>query len=114
MSQEDLKSTSALSQVSDRKWQVSTGGGSDPKWRRDGKELFYLSPAGKFMAVALRGDTNFEAGTPKALFETRLAEAQLCSGYAVTNDGQRFLMPIEEATFVPFTVVINWTAELKR
>jgi hypothetical protein len=65
-------------------------------------------------SVSDRGDTNFEAGTPKALFETRLAEAELCSGYAVTNDGQRFLMPIEEATFVPFTVVVNWTEDLTR
>ena len=74
-------------------WPVSTGGGSQPRWRRDGKELFYLAPDGKLMAVERddRGE-RFQAGLPKALFQMRLRMDVDCSpAYAVTSDGQRFL-----------------------
>jgi len=52
------------------KWQVSRSGGEQPKWRRDGKELFYLSGEGKMMSVSVKAGSNFEVGTPVALFQT--------------------------------------------
>jgi Tol biopolymer transport system component len=95
-------------------WQVSTAGGIEPRWRRDGKELFYLSSDGKVMAVEVQSDGAFEIGTPQALFATPLKNA---SGwrYDVTPDGQRFLVnrPVDEESS-PITLVQNWTALLKR
>ena len=95
-------------------WQVSTAGGIEPRWRRDGKELFYLTTDGKVMAVEVHTDTAFEVGTPQALFVTPFKNA---SGwrYDVTPDGQRFLVnrPVDEESS-PITLVQNWTALLKR
>jgi Tol biopolymer transport system component len=54
------------------KWQVSSGGGSQPRWRHDGKELFYLAPDRKLMAVNLRAGQTFDYDSPQALFETIL------------------------------------------
>jgi Tol biopolymer transport system component len=99
---------------SDGKSRISTGGGSDPKWSHDGKELFYIAPDWKLMAVSVKEGGRFEVGTPRALFQTHLAKPYLCGEYAVARDGQRFLMPIGRATSVPFTVVMNWTAGLKQ
>ena len=95
------------------KWRVSTKGGGQPRWRRDGKELFYLA-AGKLMAVPVKTGPHFEAGMPKALFEVRDVVSRY--RYDATADGQRFLVitPVEEATTAPITVVLNWTAGLKR
>jgi Tol biopolymer transport system component len=100
------------------KWQVSTAGGYRPSWRHDGKELFYVAPDGKLMAVAVETGKVFENGTPETLFETRLDLAALIPvrQYAVTADGQRFLMivpPADEAS-LPFTVVLDWRAQPKR
>jgi hypothetical protein len=66
------------------------------------------------MAVAVNGEGTFKAGVPKALFQTREIIGRYV--YAVTPDGQRFLVntPLEEASTSPITVVLNWTAELKR
>jgi len=99
------------------KWRVSTNGGSEPKWRRDGKELFYLSADRKLMAVDVRLGATFEAGVPKPLFETRvLVLTSFRNHYAVTADGQRFLVNtnLEQTDFTPISVVVNWTAELKQ
>ncbi|MBI4480006.1 MAG: serine/threonine-protein kinase [Acidobacteria bacterium] len=103
------------------KWQVSTGGGIAPRWRRDGRELYYIAPDAKLMAVALRGESTLEAGQPAALFQTNIYEA---GGYAsvdkqqydVAADGQRFLIntPVEGGVSAPLTVVLNWTAGLKK
>ena len=109
--------------VSGGKWQVSTGGGAQPEWRRDGKELFYLAPDRKLMAVDVKGaGPNFTAGVPKALFEARTRPIfpgnPGASYYAVTGDGQRFIVDAlageADSTPVPLTVVLNWTANLKR
>jgi len=101
------------------KWQVSKNGGQFPKWRRDGKELFFLSADRKLMAVDVKtgaaGAANFEAGAPRALFQTR--PTGVFTRYAVTRDGQRFLMPIakvEETASTPATLVINWAAGAKK
>jgi eukaryotic-like serine/threonine-protein kinase len=101
------------------KWPVSTNGGVQPKWRRDGKELFYMSADRKLMAVNVKANgTTFEADVPKALFDLRVLGGLPGprNWYAVSKDGQRFLVStnLEDATAQPTTVVLNWTAELKR
>jgi eukaryotic-like serine/threonine-protein kinase len=97
---------------------VSTDGGADPRWRRDGKELFYLSTDRKLMAVPVNGETTFEPGLPKGLFQTRVPALTVYDRncYAVTKDGQRFLINtlVDEAVSSPITLVLNWTAGLKR
>jgi len=100
------------------KWLVSTNGGVQPRWRRDGKELFYIAPDKKLMAVDVKLETStFEAGVPRALFQTRVVSyPNPRNVYEVSADGQRFLIitPLEEATSTPITVVVNWNADLKR
>lgn len=94
------------------KWQISSEGGRSPRFRRDGKELFYLAANGKLTAVEVKTNaSSFEFSVPKPLFE-----AQTTGYYAVTGDGQRFLLntPVEESASAPITVVLNWAAELKR
>ena len=91
---------------------VSRGGGSAPRWRGDGNELFYLAPDGKMMAVEVKAGQEFRAETPRALFQTS-------SGTIVgdvTADGKRFLLatPVGPSASAPFTVVVNWTAALKK
>jgi Tol biopolymer transport system component len=100
-------------------WKVSSAGGSEPRWRRDGKELYYLAPDGKLMAVEVNAGPTFEAGAATPLFQTRrrvpVSSTDLFS-YDVSADGQRFLVntDVGEVTSSPLTVVLNWTAELKR
>jgi hypothetical protein len=104
------------------KWQVSTGGGRDPRWNPNGKEIFYISPDQKLMAATVRANgPNFEVDPPKTLFQSRLfgpagIALQLGHKYSVSPDGQRFLMIIaaQEQTPAPITVVVNWTAGLKK
>ena len=102
------------------KWEVSTSGGGQPKWRHDGKELFYIAPDGRLMAVPLTLTDRVEAGTPVALFQTRVEGAGAIMGgiyhqYDVTPNGQRFLVNTleEQGESAPITVVLNWTAGLK-
>jgi hypothetical protein len=106
------------------KWRVSTHGGTHPRWRRsDGKELFYLDGRGNtLMAVTVNGDSHtFEAAVPVALFDVPVGRFR--SGpfngmyhYDVTADGQRFLVNtlVEAPPPPPITIVLNWTAGLKR
>jgi eukaryotic-like serine/threonine-protein kinase len=99
------------------KWQVSNGGGASPRWRRDGRELFYLSADGKLMSVEVDGSSDrFEAGVPAPLFEPRVGAISGDSPYDVAADGRRFLVkvPVGENAPAPVTVVLNWTADLKR
>jgi eukaryotic-like serine/threonine-protein kinase len=103
------------------RWQVSNQGGVLPRWRRDGKELFYVSGSGavdaKLMAVGVRSSaTSVEADTPRELFPVSLP-ANVGFPYDVTSDGQRFL--VLEATggalgSAPLNIVLNWQAGLKR
>ena len=102
------------------KWQVSSGGsvtlGGWPRWRHDGKELFYLTPDDTIMAVSVTSQNDrFEVSAPHALFRVpRLIRRRWA--YDVSLDGQRFLMikPGAEATPPSIVVVQNWTEELKR
>jgi Tol biopolymer transport system component/predicted Ser/Thr protein kinase len=98
------------------KWQISTAGGSFPRWRRDGTEIFYLAPDNKLMAAAVNGKGgSFEVGVVKPLFETNTFRARY--SFAVSPDGQRFLMintTKQQVSSAPITVVLNWTAGLKK
>jgi Tol biopolymer transport system component len=103
------------------KWQVSTGGGVDPRWRHDGKELFYIASDGKLMSAAVqRSGQTLEASTPVALFQTRIVGGNLSNTqrqqYAVAPDGKRFLVNTiaDESTASPIIIVTNWTAGLKK
>lgn len=100
------------------KWEVSTTGGAEPMWRRDGRELFYLTPDQKLMAVDVNTTApSFRAGIPKELFQAQLVPISYWRNmYAASPDGQRFLMvvPADEAKSEPITVVVNWPALLKK
>ena len=102
------------------KWQVSTEGGAEPLWSRDGKELFYRN-GDKMMAVSIQLEPEFKAGKPRVLFEGRFASPVSPSltgrNYDVTPDGRRFVMIKEseqESASVQINVVLNWFEELKR
>ena len=99
---------------SGQKWVISNGGGSLPLWRRDGKELFYLTQDGKVMSAEMKSDSTFDSVVTKQLFQTQFKRAPGIP-YAVTNDGSRFLIntPAEANTATPLVVVLNWTATLK-
>jgi dipeptidyl aminopeptidase/acylaminoacyl peptidase len=96
-----------------RKWQISANGGDHPRWSRDGKELFFIAD-GKMMAVEAKSGSQFDYGTPHALFEARMSTVG-DRWYDVAPDG-RFLIPrqLEDAKQDPMTVVLNWQAGLKR
>ncbi len=94
------------------KFQISTGGGAQPRWRRDGRELFYVAPDGRLMAVPIRaGASTLEADAPVPLFQTRIPSAAgfVKQQYAVASDG-RFLLnnATEESVASPITIVQNW------
>jgi eukaryotic-like serine/threonine-protein kinase len=94
------------------KWQVSTAGGYQPRWRRDGKELLFLSVARDVMAapVSVSPDGTFNAGVPQKLFTANPAVLSAeRNTWDVTPDGQRFLVNSVEAQGVrPITIVVNW------
>ena len=106
------------------KWTISKGGGLSPRWRGDGKELYYISPDAKMMAVEVNTNPVFKAGIPKALFQTAILETSGAPSrgifrYDVTADGKKFLinsMPRETSGQAadPITLVLNWTALLKK
>jgi eukaryotic-like serine/threonine-protein kinase len=97
------------------KWLVSTAGGTDPRWRGNGKELYYLAPDGKLMAVEVATDPEFHAGVPKALFQAPLGSNGAVVQWDVTADGKHFLIPAPtQAAQTAFTVVLNWPYLLKK
>jgi Tol biopolymer transport system component len=101
------------------KWQVSTAGGEQPRWRGDGKELFYLSSDYKMMAVPVTIGANFNAGMPVALFQTIPRQPVATTDifvYDVSRDGQRFLIntPVKQGDTAPMTVVLNWTTNFSK
>jgi Tol biopolymer transport system component/predicted Ser/Thr protein kinase len=97
------------------KWQISTAGGDKPRWRRDGKELYYIAPDGKMMAVPIKSTaTTFEPGIAIPLFETHVTGFM---PYDVAPDGRFLINTVMEnaaANTSPITVVLNWTAGLKK
>jgi serine/threonine protein kinase/Tol biopolymer transport system component len=113
----------------DGKWLASEEGGTQPRWRRDGKELYYVAPDNDLMAVPVVADKTgrtLRTGKPLPLFHTKMVTAgafgvlTVASGpkqqYAVAPDG-RFLMIVpvaETAAPAPISIVVNWPATLKR
>jgi hypothetical protein len=100
------------------KFQISTDGGTSARWRRDGKEIFYLSPDNVLMAVSVRTtEKTVDASKPVALFNTGPGPAGLVGygtrqQYDVTADGQRFLVNsnVSQASENPVSLVLNWLA----
>jgi Tol biopolymer transport system component len=100
------------------KWQISTDGGTEPVWNRNGRELFYRN-ADKMMAVDIATQPGFTVGKPRMLFEGQhVPTPTTFPNYDVTADGQRFLMlkASEQAQAAPtqINVVLNWFEELKQ
>jgi Tol biopolymer transport system component len=95
------------------RWQLSTNGGRNPQWRRDGRELYYFSLDNKLMAVQVTLGAEVKSGTPMELFALSSIRANPNASFAVTHDGQRFLFVTraEETSVTPFTVLLNWMAE---
>ena len=94
--------------LTDQKYPISTGGGSNPEWSKDGTELFYLASDRNLMAVPIRAKTNaFEPGIPKALFPVPGTDIR---GAYTPAIGGRFLIakPLDETMTTPITVVLNW------
>ena len=101
------------------KTRISRDGGSQPRWRRDGKELFYLSPDGKLVAVNVIGGPIFKAGVPESLFQALVVRGRREAvsdvlRWDVTPDGKRFLIDTVKTASAPLTVVRNWTTELRK
>ena len=94
------------------KWQVSRGGGTEPRWRGDNKEIFYIGAKGMLMSVPVSNQTGFSTGTPVALFQTR-GRAPISSTdvftYDVAKDGNRFLVNryVKPEHVVPLTILLN-------
>jgi Tol biopolymer transport system component len=96
------------------KWQVSTAGGIEPRWRGDGRELYFIAPDGKLMMASVTASAGaFTASPPVALFQTRIRGGGTAGPskhqYAVSRDG-RFLIiePADAGLLAPITVILNW------
>ena len=100
--------------------QVSSNGGYYPRWRRDGRELFYVAPDGTLMTVDVPTGAGFRASAPRKLIKLGIsppASAIFTIKYDVSADGQRFIAVIPEratAGAVQLTVTTNWPALLKK
>jgi len=101
------------------KWQISRGGGSEPRWRGDGKEIFYMGPSGMLMAAPVDGASTFSAGTPAPLFQIHgrapISSTDLFT-YDVAKDGKRFLVNkyVRPEHVIPLTIVLQATAEPRK
>jgi Tol biopolymer transport system component len=98
-----------------RKVRVSSSGGSQPLWRADGKELFYLTLDGTLMAVPMSGAAAMEPGIATTLFRTPVPVVNAVTNqYAVSADGQRFLLAVPSGNGgqMPITVTLNWASRL--
>ncbi len=101
---------------------VSKGGGLGPRWRGDGRELYYFDLSGKIWAAEISTEEGFRAGTPKLLFEAPLAPMPglpiLTSPamWDVAADGKRFLIQVSASESGPtlLNCVFNWTSKLKK
>jgi len=97
------------------RWQVSTGGGAQPLWARDGRELFYRNDDA-LIAVSIQTDPSFTAGNPEVLFEGQYAVGPGGRSYDVSSDGEQFLMitQAERVSTLQIIIVENWFEELRR
>jgi len=102
----------------DQERQVSNGGGVQPLWSKDGRELYYLTPNSRLMTVEVKSGATLETGNPRSLFQTPIEGNPLLAQYAVSGDGQRFLMMenFQEgagaAATEQFHVELNWFAAM--
>jgi Tol biopolymer transport system component len=100
------------------KKRISANGANEPKWRGDGRELFYLAADGRVLAVAVHDGISFEFGSPAPLFQVRTGPTRNFGydvNYAVTRDGQRFVireLAEDSEAASATTVVLNWRASL--
>jgi Tol biopolymer transport system component len=94
------------------RWMVSRGGGVQPRWRRDGRELFYISPDWTMMAVPVNSTPVFHAGTPQALFNTDMVDTGIRTGpmrWDIAPDGKRFLIISDKSQGASsLNVMLNW------
>jgi serine/threonine protein kinase/Tol biopolymer transport system component len=99
---------------SQERWQVSIAGGAWPRWRSDGRELFYVTPDGMLMAVAVSKNAGSPVGTPRPLFRTRGAGPGR-DVYSPSSDGRRFLLnAVVEGSKTSVTVVLDWKQAIAR
>ena len=100
------------------RWLITSGGGSEPSWRRDGKELYYIAPDGTLTAVQVSIAPTFEAGTHTRLFKTDMSTLVNTSftrnQYVASADGRRFLVNQPTGGPAAIVVVVDWVAGLKR
>ena len=97
------------------KWQISNGGGQTPRWRGDGRELYYMNPDNQtVMVVDIDSGPAFRAGTPRTLF--KVERPSRFGAWEPAADGRQFLFAIGEQanSAVPITVVLNWQAALPK
>jgi hypothetical protein len=100
-------------------WPVSTGGGISPRWRADGKELYYINPDGAMMAAPITVSGNsLQPGAPVMLFPTRIygggADIQMGWQYDVTRDGRFLINTLRNEAAPPITLLQNWNPGAKR
>jgi hypothetical protein len=97
-------------------WKVSINGGQSPRWKSDGKELFFVSPDAEMMAVDITLDPVNPSGVPHRLFQLKSADPTDLANYDVRPDGQQFLILMRQRSMqdAPITVVLNWWAELRQ
>ncbi|MCU1308732.1 MAG: serine/threonine protein kinase, partial [Acidobacteriaceae bacterium] len=101
----------------DGRFQISTSGGVQPLWRRDGKEIFFVDTEGRLMSVAIKSFQPFTAGNPETLFPTQIIGTRgIPNQLDVAPDGKKFLINsrTDEAKDVPLVLVNNWAAGLKK
>ena len=98
------------------KYQVTRDGGGYPAWRADGKELFYLAPDSTLTAVPIEGTEELTIGAAQSLFQAAVPRVNPNRVYAVTKDGQRFLLRDrpQHTLAEPLTVVVNWPSAIQR
>jgi Tol biopolymer transport system component len=96
------------------KWPVSSGGGDQPRWRQDGKELFFLAANGSLMAVDVSsGPSGLEVSKPRKLFTIGVPENTVRNTYLVADNGRRFLVTLNPDTGSEAEVVLNWPEALR-
>ena len=96
--------------MTEEKWRLTTAGGQQPMWSPAGKEIFYADLEGRMMVVPVTPGPAFTASAPQPLFRAPLRLNPLASQYAVSADGERFLMivPTREYESDNFRVLLNW------
>jgi hypothetical protein len=94
------------------KVRISTAGGDNARWRRDGKEIFYLERNTLMAAGVTASGSRVDVGAVQRLFDVPTFDGYW--PYDVSPDGQRFLVNTMESEVAPLTIVVNWPAELRK